>query len=462
MLGNSPSVDPDALAHSIFSGDILDAIRKDIGAINLPSWMQKPPSNFGSASHGKLKADHWRTVCTVNMVITLVRLWGTPSATEDEKKALANFMHLVAAVDLASRRTMSAERARTFDTHMLEYIRGIRTLYNADLVPNHHLSLHLRDCLLLFGPTHSWWAFPFERYNGLLQRLNTNHRPGTCLRVREVLGLQRYSELIDMCTVLADMPCTFMTYFYIGAKLRWLMAAESWPADEEFQDMVASFQAAFQDAAQGTRVVDASAFTPHPEDMAPLKTRASGTDKQLDEALYERLLALVNSRFEHPFYDSLHDSEHGEHRPYLPSSAIFVSHATQGGVTFSTAESGVRNSFVLLQDPQHSGVVAGQIKRIFTHTRMEGTTTVMETYIVAQEYKTLSQSHQALDPFRAFPDVPTWLCYNEKHANEHLVRLDDVVSHFAAYVYTPLDIKKECIVVRSLDRVRLYYAPYPI
>ncbi len=160
------------------NNSVLSALRRDIREMYVPSWLEKPPANIGDPAHGKLKADHWRTLCTVPMVMTLVRLWGTSNSLVDEVEALDNFMHLVAAVDLATRRTMNAERANAYDTHMVEYLRGLQSLYEVNLVPNHHLALHLRECLLLFGPTHGWWAFPFERYNGMLQRLKTNQKPG--------------------------------------------------------------------------------------------------------------------------------------------------------------------------------------------------------------------------------------------------------------------------------------------
>ena len=70
---------------------------------------------------------------------------------------------------------MDAERARLFDFYMLEYLRTLRELFDHDLVPNHHLSLHLATCLLLFGPVRGTWGYPFERYNGIIQRLNTNN-----------------------------------------------------------------------------------------------------------------------------------------------------------------------------------------------------------------------------------------------------------------------------------------------
>ena len=152
-------------------------MRQDIADVIVPTWVEKPPSNFGDASHGSLKADQWRTVCTIYLVLTLVRLWGHNNATVQQRRVLQNFVHLVVAVDAATRRSMTPFRAELFDKNMELYIQGLRELYDHQLVPNHHLSLHLKVCLLLFGPVHGWWAFPFERFNGLLQRLNTNHKP---------------------------------------------------------------------------------------------------------------------------------------------------------------------------------------------------------------------------------------------------------------------------------------------
>lgn len=152
--------------------------------MTLPSWLEKPPGNIGSAGHGKLKADQWRTLCTVHMVITLGRLWGHKEATQEEGHVLQNFLQLVVAVDQATRRSMSRSRAALFDTNIQSYVKGLREIFDHSLVPNHHLSLHLRECLESFGPVHGWWAYPFERYNGLLQRMRTNNKPGRCTLLR--------------------------------------------------------------------------------------------------------------------------------------------------------------------------------------------------------------------------------------------------------------------------------------
>ena len=39
-----------------------------------------------------------------------------------------------------------------------------------------HMHCHLSSCLKEFGPLHSFWLFPFERYNGVLEGQPTNNR----------------------------------------------------------------------------------------------------------------------------------------------------------------------------------------------------------------------------------------------------------------------------------------------
>lgn len=89
-------------------------------------------------------------------------------------------MHLVIAVLAGTTKTMSLQQAQLYDHHMYQYLVSLRDLFDVDLVPNHHMALHLRECMELFGPVHAWWAFPFERYNGIIGKLNKNNKPGGC------------------------------------------------------------------------------------------------------------------------------------------------------------------------------------------------------------------------------------------------------------------------------------------
>lgn len=163
---------------SFIRGDLLARIREDISETTFPSWINRPPRNFGSPAAGKLTADQWRTVATTCMVISLVRSWSSSTVSAGHRNMLKNYMLLVTAVLAATSKTMSKDRARFYDSNMHEYLSTLRELYDHDLVPNHHMALHLGECLERFGPVQSWWAFPFERYNGIIAKINTNNKSG--------------------------------------------------------------------------------------------------------------------------------------------------------------------------------------------------------------------------------------------------------------------------------------------
>ncbi|RPD70231.1 hypothetical protein L226DRAFT_470595 [Lentinus tigrinus ALCF2SS1-7] len=410
----------------ILDQDTLASIRADIEKTILPLWMQRAPKNFGSPSHGKLKADQWRTACLVNLVISLLRVWGGATATPRQKTLLSNFLDLVRAVDLATRRTMDQDRVEKFDSYMHRYLSSLTETFKHPLVPNHHLSLHLRECLELFGPVHAWWAFPFERFNGILQNLNTNSRTN-------------------------DMPLTFMRYFYIGGNLRWLMATTEWPENEHFTTMMEAYKSSFRDAARSNPRL--SSFRPTLDDPQP-PTFSEEDATTLSREIYRALLARLTKLGNHTF-SSIYDFS--DRRPGLPDAANFLRKFDHGGLKYGTRRAQRRNSFILFRGHDSADRPpfprAGQIREIFTHLRLENGKKIVEPFFVVDEYKDLSETDAALDPYRQFEDLDTRLFYNEFKSQPQVLALQDIQAHFAAMVYTPDDIGMECIVVRSLDRV---------
>jgi len=145
----------------------------------LPTWFAPAPKHPGEVSWGKFKADEWKAFCTVNLPITLTRLWGSKPKSSRQYQMLQNFLHLVTAVTVANKRTISADDIKIYETHMRNYLKGFLELYPfANLSPYQHLSMHFAEHLRRWGPTHSWRCFTFERYNGILQHLPSNNRFG--------------------------------------------------------------------------------------------------------------------------------------------------------------------------------------------------------------------------------------------------------------------------------------------
>ncbi|RPD81756.1 hypothetical protein L226DRAFT_451552 [Lentinus tigrinus ALCF2SS1-7] len=407
----------------VLTPDVMEIIRDDIKNTVLPSWMERPPHNFGSAAHGKLKADQWRTVCTVSLFITLTRLWGNAPSDSKESALLDNFVHLVTAVDLATRRSMDVDRANAYDDHMQRYLQGLLDIFSHQLVPNHHLSLHLTSCLHTFGPVHGYWGYSFEHYNGILGGLNINN-------IAEHIAL------------------TFMDGFYAGAELRRLMATIEWPHSPEYHDMMEAYHRAFQDTARGTRVSDTRSLGHEQATAESIRAAYDSGSKltALDPNLYPALLRWMPSGFA-SFYANAEDS-----RPRVAPHVCRASSISHLGLIFATRQHSRRNSFVIFTHPETGDKTAGQIADIFLHARVEGGTRVIAAFVAMDVYAGLTDVHAKMDPYRAFTSLDTRLYYNYFQSTV-LVRLDDVLAHFAALTYTPEAIGVECIVARSLDRV---------
>ncbi|KAF8547083.1 hypothetical protein OG21DRAFT_1425498 [Imleria badia] len=74
---------------------------------------------------------------------------------------------------------MSSAHTKAYRLCITEYLGALKRIHPGfNSRPNHHAAIHISDFLNLFGPVHSWWAFPFERLIGILQCLPKNHKSG--------------------------------------------------------------------------------------------------------------------------------------------------------------------------------------------------------------------------------------------------------------------------------------------
>lgn len=58
-----------------FSKDQINIIRQCIQGVTLPTWAQRPPTNLGEHSHGKLKAHEYLTLFTTIFPLIIPELW---------------------------------------------------------------------------------------------------------------------------------------------------------------------------------------------------------------------------------------------------------------------------------------------------------------------------------------------------------------------------------------------------
>jgi hypothetical protein len=145
----------------------------------LPSYYSPAPPRIGDKGQGKISADGWRVFCTVHLIVTLGRLWGPLPTGSREHQLFSNLCDLIEATKIATARSISISRAGKFQDVMLKYLSGLDNMFPMEhLIPYHHLSIHLTELLSHFGPTTAWRCWVFERYNHMLQNIETNGRFG--------------------------------------------------------------------------------------------------------------------------------------------------------------------------------------------------------------------------------------------------------------------------------------------
>lgn len=208
---------------------------------------------------------------------------------------------------------MDSDHARLYYEHMLKHLRTLRALFEHDLVPNHHLLLHLTACLILFGPVRGWLAYPFERYNDTIQRLNPDHYIGM-----DAAHANRYLLKILLTLTTAEIPLTFMRLFHAGAEVREMMSSTNWPESDEFLESIRSFNTVYRDAANGTRVSDIFGSIPSSAPTAFGSLFEKLDNARLETTQHNIFVDLVNYMYTltQPF--TTYDSDLGDKRSRLP------------------------------------------------------------------------------------------------------------------------------------------------
>ena len=250
------------------------------------------------------------------------------------------------------------------------------------------------------------------------------------------------------------MPLTFLRYFYIGAGLRGLIDGYSWPESDAYQRMLTSFGSAFREHAKGSH----SSFHSNDAEADPVSYDGK-REVSLPREVYDGILKRVSTPTA-PF-ESMYSSSRTL-TPRLYGRGVEITSYSHNGITFATAKAQLRNSFIVFDNPYPSSASsphfpsAGQISRVFLHSRAAEGARLLEPMFVVNVYKALSSEHAHVDPYRLYKDLQTRLFYRSFEEKQLVLKMEDIRAHFAAYFYVPDGIAAECIVVRSLDRVGGY------
>ena len=126
------------------------------------------PSNISSMYKG-YTANQWSNWITIYSLVVLKGI--LPS------EHLRCWLLFVRACCILKSHTLRKQDVITADTYLVQFCRTFQQLYGSEhCTPNMHLHLHLMQCLLDYGPSHAFWCYAFERYNGILGSVHTNRK----------------------------------------------------------------------------------------------------------------------------------------------------------------------------------------------------------------------------------------------------------------------------------------------
>ena len=383
---------------AILTPEELSELRSDIEHMYTPSWLTSVPTNLGEPSHGKLKADQWRTLGTIYLPVSLIHLWDKLEDDDQRsrqcKKFLTVTLSLISAVIIASSRTTSHEKADLYLYHMQMYLNGLRELFPLyRFLPNQHMALHLAEYLRFYGPVHSWWTFPFERLIGMLQHIPNNFQDGE-------FRLRIFFDFFDFFS--GQLEETISTTFTKSANLRALMLKEGCPP--AIKNCSGHFSKFVDPQVRNTLLTDIAHFLALEEEgneHLDVKGKMTAIPAELHKALKTHFQGSSSS---------------------MPHEAKVLSSYMMNGLTFSTFTRHRGNSFILVRRPSIPSIPARIESMLQTPSN--------DIFFVARYFL----NPMSDDPFEKYPVLQS-LLWSQDLGQLVIVKPQDVESHFACLAF---------------------------
>ena len=151
----------------ILSSNGLEQIEVKLKSITSPQGLGRLPSSINYGYF--LTADQWKNWTLYFSLICLNSLLPAPH--------LECWRKFVLACRKLYKFSITLDDIKIADELLLRFCKQTVEIYGDEAIsPNMHMHCHLSSCIKEFGPLHTFWLFPFERYNGILEEQPTNNR----------------------------------------------------------------------------------------------------------------------------------------------------------------------------------------------------------------------------------------------------------------------------------------------
>lgn len=135
-----------------------------MNSIVVPSGVGRIPIKIQTgAGFSSFTADQWKNWVFYFSIIALHDII-TGSVME---------WHFVLGCRILGTKHITTDNIKLGDALLLQFCRSTEQLFGKECM---HLHCHLAECMMDYGPLHSFWCFAFERYNGILGSMPNNNR----------------------------------------------------------------------------------------------------------------------------------------------------------------------------------------------------------------------------------------------------------------------------------------------
>jgi len=133
----------------------LKKIQSIVDATPPPSDIGRIPLKIASRFAG-FSADQWKSWCLIYSTLSLRDILPRQY-----------WQSFVDCLSLWGQTIITREEIETGDLAIRDFLAKVKSVWGPEIAtPNMHMHLHIKDCLLDYGPLYSFWCFPFERLNG--------------------------------------------------------------------------------------------------------------------------------------------------------------------------------------------------------------------------------------------------------------------------------------------------------
>ncbi len=404
----------------VFDNAALKLVHACLAETIIPSWLERPPTNLGAKSHGKLKADQWLQLFSIFLPLILPELW-TPNS--DCVGLLDNFHDLVACTNILCAYSISPARADLFHDHYISYRKSSNTLFpNVKSQPNHHYAMHNVDLMKFWGPLIRLSEFPYERHNGKLQKIKTNGHQ--CM-------FYSYSFLAQIRTEVhfeGELDFTMLRQICRRGRLNGILRGTllSEPLSEPVSLGTSPSAGTTHSPAFGE-----SQSSP----ISPLaEARHNFNGHHVSAPLYDSILSHLNRQRKAASKPHLRHYTQVPHPPnthILPPVALSRRHFKLLSCEFSTFDMHEGNSSVGYHGNDGHSLGLGFIQSAWSFL-VDGW---MEDILVVSLHKCLTPMDQARNPYLSWPGFQCTVVYSELSAESEwiIIRPDQIIGHVAFY-----------------------------